>query len=130
MQHFTARPHRHELLDAGRSRGGYVLEFESNGVDAVSKIAQRVEILVGRADFAVGNLPGGSFAIRRKRVDAIAELARFDSEHAAQLSAAEHTQRGAGGDDLNQGDPPSRARSAPRGRHAASCATRDGSCSI
>ena len=75
--------------------------FSNSKVTTLTPAAKRrdgVEIVVRRDDFEVGDLAGGRVGVGRKGVDAIAHAAGGDGEHAAELSAAEDADGGAGED--------------------------------
>ena len=58
--------------------------------------ANGIEVIVRRVDFNVGDLSGRRVVFRRKRMNAIPEPPRRHGEHAPQLSAAEHSDRRTG----------------------------------
>jgi hypothetical protein len=54
---------------------------------------QRIGVVVGRHQMAVGNAPGGALRIRIEHHHAVAQLVGGNDEEAAQLAAAQHAQR-------------------------------------
>jgi hypothetical protein len=81
----------------GRGGGGrgHVLEFEGHDVDSLREGRDRLDIVVRRVDFDVGDLAGGRVVLGRECVDAIAKTARGHREHAAELTASENADDGA-----------------------------------
>src|SRR5690606_15979269 len=67
-----------------------VFEVERDDIETTCKITTGVNIAVGGDNFALGGLSGRRVGRRRKRVHAIAHLARLEREHTAELAAAEN----------------------------------------
>ena len=88
---------------ASAAGGRNVFELERHQIDAPGEIADRVQVVIGRADFAVGHLAGRRVVVGRKRVDAIAHPASGNGEHPAQLPAAQHADRRARQNRLRHG---------------------------
>ena len=92
VQHRAGRSHRRVSAAAAAVVGGHVLELEGDDRHMAREFANRVEIVIRRRDFDVGDLAGRRVGLGRKRVDAIAHPPRSNREHAAKLAAAEHAQ--------------------------------------
>ena len=90
LERASARTHDGVLGGRGGSGYGHVFKFEGHHVDAARKGADLVQIVVGRLEFDVGDLPRRRVAFRRERVHAVPQTPRGDREHAPELSAAEH----------------------------------------
>ena len=89
--------------------GGDVLELEGDDVHPAGEVADRVEVVIGGLDLAVGDLAGGGVVVRGEGVHPVAHPAGGDGEHAAELAAAEDADGGAREDRL-QGRVSSRTR--------------------
>src|SRR5262245_10583284 len=88
VKHLAPRTHGNEFSDgSGRSRRD-ILEFERDDTNALGKVAQLGQIMVGMAELHIADLPGGRVIVRRENMDAVTKFPRRDGEHAPQLPAA------------------------------------------
>src|ERR1700745_2120589 len=87
-----------------RSRRRNIFKLERNHAYRTREARHGIQIIVRRYHFDVGDLPGGSILIGRQGMDAVAHAPGGDCEHAAQLPAPQHANRGAwknGSDHVN-----------------------------
>ena len=98
---------------------GYFIEI--SGYTEAELIGQGREQLILRNEAArQGHLAGGGVAGGRERVDAVAHLPRLDREHAAELTAAQHTERRARVQHTTHGSEASRTAAVWASRNACS----------
>src|SRR4051812_870680 len=98
-ERLSVRPHERDLFGGRRRRRRHVLELERDDVDFLGKGADRLDVVVRRDHFDVGDLARRRVVVWRERVDAVAEPARRHGKHATELAAAEHADSGPGSDD-------------------------------
>ncbi|MFO1096419.1 MAG: hypothetical protein U0992_24400 [Planctomycetaceae bacterium] len=104
VQNFACGTDQSELRCAFRRSDGDVFELECDDSDLLREPGDGVEVVVGGADFDVGDLASRGIAVRRKSMDAVAHLAGGDGEHPPQLSAAEDPQHRSRKDCLAHGN--------------------------
>ena len=84
-------------------RGGHVLELGGHGGRAGGELRQPVGIEIVAADVALRHLARRARYVGVEHHQGITHLLRGMDEHAGQLAAAHHTQRGAGWDESRGG---------------------------
>jgi hypothetical protein len=91
VEHLTIRVDLDESRRRIDRRGWDILKLERHNVNAPCELPDLVEIAIVGDRLDIGDLTCGRVAVGREGVDAEAHFARFDSEHAAELAAAENT---------------------------------------
>src|SRR5205814_4973492 len=84
------------LRQRGQRRRRHVLELGGDGVAAAGHLGQRALVVIGRAQLVVRGGAGGAVLVGVEHQRVEAQRLRGVHEHAAQLAAAQHAQRGAG----------------------------------
>ena len=120
VQNVAGGTHGRELGGSLGRGSGNIFELECDDADAPSEAAHLVQVVVGGDYFEIGHLARGRVGIGRKCVDAVAHAPRGDGEHAAQLAAAQHANRGSGKNRLDHESVSLRTRSVCAARQARS----------